>query len=203
MSILAKAAFFDGIADKWDGWDDLEALGKKLAAGLDTLGVGSDETVLDIGCGTGNLTRALLDKLSPRGRVVAVDISSRMIQVARTKVDDVRVAWQVGDAARLPLDNESCDRVVCFSVWPHFDSHEHAAIEFARVLRPSGQLHVWHLMGRDRVNAIHEGAGDAVRADILPPAGETGKLLARCGFFTTTSVDESDLYLVTAMKDRT
>jgi len=46
------------------------------------MGVNPDETVLDVGCGTGNLTGALLARLSATGRVIAVDISPRMIEVA-------------------------------------------------------------------------------------------------------------------------
>jgi ubiquinone/menaquinone biosynthesis C-methylase UbiE len=79
----AKARFFDGIADKWDGWDDLEVLGRRLAAGLEEMGVAPHETVLDVGCGTGNLTKALLARLGPNGRVIAADISPRMVEVAR------------------------------------------------------------------------------------------------------------------------
>jgi demethylmenaquinone methyltransferase/2-methoxy-6-polyprenyl-1,4-benzoquinol methylase len=200
MSLVAKTAFFDGIAPQWDGWEDLSALGRKLAVRLDELGLGADETVLDIGCGTGNLTRALLDKLSARGRVVAVDISPRMVEVARGKIADARVEWHVGDAARLPMGSASCDRVMCYSVWPHFEDHGELVLELARVLRPAGLLHVWHLMGRDRVNEIHAGAGEAVRADILAPASETADLLERGGFNVSTCVDGEDVYLVTAAK---
>jgi demethylmenaquinone methyltransferase/2-methoxy-6-polyprenyl-1,4-benzoquinol methylase len=200
MTQIDKAAFFDGIADKWDGWDDLVALRKKLASGLQELGVGEQETVVDVGCGTGNLTIALLDRLSPKGRIVAVDISSRMIETARAKAPDARVTWHVGDAARLPLADGSCDRVICYSVWPHFDDREAAAKEFMRVLRPSGMVHIWHLMGRTRVNEIHAGAGEAVRADTLAPASETGDLLARGGWDITTSIDTDEVYLVTAKR---
>ena len=75
MTSSTRVDFFDGIAERWDGWDDLAELAQKLAAGLDEFGVRAEETVLDVGCGTGNLTRALLAKLSSAGRVIAVDIS--------------------------------------------------------------------------------------------------------------------------------
>ncbi len=195
-----KAGFFDGIADKWDGWDDLEALARRFAVGLEQLGVAPAETVLDVGCGTGNLTEALLARLGPSGRVVAVDISPRMIEVARSKVRDERVSWHVADARQLPLPAASCDRVVCYSVWPHFDDVAATGAELARVLRPSGALHVWHLIGRARVNQIHASAGPAVHKDILRPAGETARVLSSLGLHVTEAVEDEAHYLVTATK---
>lgn len=196
----AKAEYFDGIADKWDGWEDLEVLGQRLAAGLRDLGVAEGETVIDVGCGTGNLTKALLEHVGAKGRVIAVDISPRMIEAAKRKVADARVSWHVADARWLPLAPSSCDRIVCFSVWPHFDSAEATAQELARVLKPSGVLHIWHLISRQRVNAIHASAGPVVERDLLRPAEETSDLLLRLGFEVMHSVDVETHYLVSARK---
>ncbi len=200
MTAHPKAAYFDDIADEWDSRNDQDAVGRRLEAGLEELGVGADETVVDVGCGTGNLTRALLSRLSARGRVVAVDISARMVERARGKVRDPRVAWHVADARRLPLAGASCDRVVCCAVWPHFDDRGAVAAELGRVLRSGGFLHVWHLIPRARVNEIHASAGEAVRGDVLPPAFETATLLAVAGFNVLSTIDTSDRYLVTATK---
>ena len=200
MTDNPRAAFFDGIAEKWDGWEDLDALARKLAAGLDELGVGKGELVLDVGCGTGNLTRALLERLSEDGRVVAVDISPRMVEVAKRKVADARVVWRVADARSLPLPDASCDRVICYSVWPHFEEREAVAAELRRVLRPGGRLHVWHLISREKINEIHASAGEAVRGDVLSPAAETAALISRAGFEVETAIDDGERYLVTARK---
>ena len=49
---------------------------------LERLPLRGDETVLDAGCGSGRVTRLLLDRL-PRGHVVAVDSSEAMVEHAR------------------------------------------------------------------------------------------------------------------------
>jgi demethylmenaquinone methyltransferase/2-methoxy-6-polyprenyl-1,4-benzoquinol methylase len=195
-----RSAFFDSIAEKWDGWEDLPSLERKFADGLEAFGVCPDETVVDVGCGTGNLTRALLERLSPRGRVVAVDISARMLEVARVKVADGRASWHQADARSLPLADETCERVFCYSVWPHFEDREAVAAELKRVLVRGGALHVWHLISRERINAIHSEAGEAVRSDILPSAEETAHLLAGAGFSVVAATEADGRYVVTATK---
>jgi len=200
MSVDPRIEFFDGIAEKWDGWEDLATLPGRLDAGLLELGMAPDETVLDVGCGTGNLTAALLVRMSGAGRVLAVDISPKMIAVARRKVPDQRVTWHASDARCLPLPDGCCDRVICYSVWPHFHHPGDVARELRRVLRPGGHLHIWHLIPRERVNQIHASAGPAVQHDVLPPAQEIAALLARSGFQPVAAEDTPDRYLVSARR---
>ena len=200
MSCADKTRFFVDLAAVWDGLQNLAELECELAAGLVELGVGGDETVLDVGCGTGNLTSSLLDRLGPQGRVLALDLVPAMIEIARCKNPDPRVEWHVADAQRLPLPSSSVDRVVCFSVWPHFDAAPAAAAELGRVLRGGGQLHVWHLASRARINAIHASASEAVKDDLLRPAGETVSLLCAAGLDPIQAIDDERRYLVSAVK---
>lgn len=197
----AKAEFFDEIAGKWDGWEDLPSLRPKLDAALDELDPGPDEAVLDVGCGTGNLTLALLDRLSPAGRIAAVDIAPRMIEEARRKIKDARVTWLVSDIRRAALPESSFDRVFCFSVWPHLGDPGAVAGVIGRLLKPGGALHIWHFSSREKVIEVHASAGGPIHHDVLAPASETAALLERRGFRVTTAIDDASRYLVTAIRD--
>lgn len=200
MTSGTRTDYFDGIAEQWDGWEDLDVVARKLAQGLEAFEVEPGETVLDVGCGTGNLVAALLARLSAAGRVVAVDISPRMIEVARSKIADERVTWRVADARCLPLADGSCNRAVCCSVWPHFENPRKVADELYRVLKPGGHLHVWHLSSRETVNGIHTGVGGAVGHDLLAPAEQTASVIRAAGYRVTAVVDDDRRYLVSAAK---
>ena len=199
MTSNPKIDFFDGIAEKWDGWQD-SALQQKLAAGLDEFGMSADEHVFDVGCGTGNLTIAILKKLSSKGRVFAIDISQRMIDIARGKIDDARVSWLLEDVQRSSVADAACDRVICYSVWPHFDNRRMAALDLLRVLKPGGSLHIWHRVSREKMNAMHAAASEAVSRDILPPVEETADLLATVGFKIAAAHESDSRYLIIAIK---
>lgn len=96
--------------------------------------------VLDLGAGTGKLTRALVQA---GHRVTAVDPSEGMLAVLTRALPQVRVV--VAPAERLPLDDQSLDVVTVAQAW-HWLDQAAAAAECARVLRPGGLLAVaWHL----------------------------------------------------------
>jgi len=202
MEANPKTRFFDDIADRWDGWEDLDLLAEKLAGGLDDVGVTPCEVVLDVGCGTGNLTQALLRKLGANGRVVAVDFSPAMVAKAKEKVADPRVQYVVADATQLPLPDGSVDRAICFSVWPHFDDPNAISKELGRVLRDGGRLHIWHLASRETINEIHTSAGGPIANDLLPPATAIARLLEDHGLSPYEVVEDDSRYLVSASNVR-
>lgn len=197
---MTKLAFFNDLAARWDAMEDLDALLPKLGEAFVQLGVGRDEIVLDLGCGTGNLTAALLAHLSDEGRVIATDISPAMIALAEQKITDPRVTWLLGDAHRLFWPGAACHRVFAYSVWPHFDDPAQVAREIHRTLMPGGVLHVWHLISRQQVNDIHTHASLAVCDDLLAPPDETAALLAEANFRILHAGESDSDYLVTAQK---
>lgn len=200
MGLDDKRAYFDALSCRWDGFTDHDRVRGALRMELDWMALVPDEHVIDLGCGTGNLTAVLLEKLGPAGRVTAVDLSPAMIQRARAKLADPRIRWCVADAASLPLAAAAYDRVVCFSAWPHFPDQFAVLREVCRVLRPGGHLAILHIDGRARINEIHSSGGPAIHNDLLPPATDLAVLLRRAGFTLGECDDTSDRYCITATR---
>ena len=70
---------------------------------LERMHLRPDETVLDLGCGSGWLVR-LIARLVSQGRVAGVDVSDEMIRLAReANGSEVRVRFEAGTADHLPF----------------------------------------------------------------------------------------------------
>jgi SAM-dependent methyltransferase len=103
---------------------------------------------LDVGCGTGALSRTILERAAP-AQVVGVDPSEGFVTFARSRVADDRLRFEIGDAAELPLADASVDVAISGLVLNFVPDHGRALREKARVVRPGGTvaLYVWDYAG--------------------------------------------------------
>jgi len=132
---------------------------------------------LDIGCGTGALSEAILRDTAPAA-VSGVDPSAGFIAYAREQVADVRVAFEVADAQTLPFVDDHFDAVVSGLALNFIPSPERALTEMVRVVRPGGTVaaYVWDYAGEmqlmrwfwDAVAALHSDGPDLDEAHRFP-----------------------------------
>jgi trans-aconitate 2-methyltransferase len=110
---------------------------------LERLPLEGGETVLDAGCGSGRVTRLLLEKL-PDGRVIGVDGSPSMIEVAREAfADDDRVSLINSDLLERLADQlgpASVDAVFSNATFHWIQDHARLFVRLHSVLRPGGRL---------------------------------------------------------------
>ncbi len=105
---------------------------------IDLAAVQPGTPVLDLACGTGDLA---LESASRGGAVTGLDITPRMIEIARTKpARGGRVAWMVGDMMALPVRTACCDVVTTGYGLRNVPDLAGAIAEIHRVLRPGGRL---------------------------------------------------------------
>jgi len=96
--------------------------------------------VLEIACGTGRVTRHLLELIPPDGRLVATDLNEDMIRHAGLKLKSRKLSWKRADAQNLPFENESFDHVICQFGVMFFPDKARAFAEAFRVLEKGGKF---------------------------------------------------------------
>jgi ubiquinone/menaquinone biosynthesis C-methylase UbiE len=148
------------VTDVWSSVADLDAaVQDRLAGVLETRGsdaqqqglralfladveLPDDAHVLDVGCGTGVLTRVIARREGV-GSVVGVDLAPKLVHRARELAGALaNVRYEVADAHSLPFGDASFDAVVFDSVLTHVPAPDEALAEAFRVLRPGGRLGV-------------------------------------------------------------
>lgn len=142
------------MSDNWTASDAYEAfmgrwsrrLAKKF---VDWLDPEPGLSWLDVGCGTGALTAAVVASAAP-ARVVGCDPSATFVDHARRSVDSPQASFEVAGIDRLPRRDPGFDYVVSGLVLNFLPSPEEALRVMAAVLRPGGRVaaYVWDYSGR-------------------------------------------------------
>ncbi|MBO9513045.1 MAG: methyltransferase domain-containing protein [Variovorax sp.] len=99
--------------------EEYEAQGRAKLARLQQLGLRADARILDIGCGTGQLTEPLSAALSPGGAYVGTDIAEEAVAFCRRRFPQANFRFLRNEATRLPLEGEVFDLIYLASVFTH------------------------------------------------------------------------------------
>ena len=109
---------------------------------LELLQVRAGDSVLDVGCGAGDMMIDLAREIAPGVRAIGVDASAAMITTAKQRAADagVEVDFRVGDAESLEFGDASIDAVNCTRVLMHLARPAQAIKEIVRVLKPGRRM---------------------------------------------------------------
>jgi ubiquinone/menaquinone biosynthesis C-methylase UbiE len=114
-----------------------EAFAEEL---LDRAQPAAGERMLDVATGTGIVLRRARARAAELTRLVGLDLTAGMLDVAREKSAGLDVEFVVGDATALPFEDGSFDLVSCQQGLQFFPERERALAEFLRVLAPGGRV---------------------------------------------------------------
>ncbi|HVA31494.1 MAG TPA: class I SAM-dependent methyltransferase [Gaiellaceae bacterium] len=151
------------------------------------------ESVLDVGCGVGDLTQRFVHELG--AAVKAIDTSPRMVELARARGIDAQVA----DAEQLPFEDGTFDCVFAGWVLYHVPNLEQAIAECARVLRPGGRL-VASTYFEDNISELWDLIEGVAPRDPLSFNHVNGAALLRRSF---SSVEQRDVSATLTFPDST
>jgi SAM-dependent methyltransferase len=140
--------------DAWQSGDSYDSYmgrwGRQIAPRfLDWLDARDGLDWLEVGCGTGALSAAILAQCRPAQSLISIDPSEGFITTARKNVPNGRAEFRVGDAQALTLETASRDIVVSGLVLNFVPDKEKALAEMKRVARVGGTIgfYVWDYPG--------------------------------------------------------
>ncbi len=193
MTNTEIAAFFDSVADSWDS--NMVKCRQKIDIILDAAGVFEGKTVLDIACGTGVIIPDYINRNIKK--CVAVDISPKMIEIAKNKFADY------GNVELICADAESCsfaemfDCAVIYNAFPHFANRNKLFENIAKHLKCDGRLTIAHGMSREDILKHHSGSAKNVSLP-LPEATDLAEIM-KPWFAVDTAVSTGEIFIVSGL----
>jgi ubiquinone/menaquinone biosynthesis C-methylase UbiE len=149
------------------------------------------ERVLDVACGTGIVARLVASEVGECGQVTGIDISADMLRVAgantpgantpltNTPSSGASIQWRLGDAAKLPVEDEAFDLVLCQQGFQYFPDQAAALREMYRALAPGGRLALCVARSVEAEHQPYQWAKfKALTLHVSPEAGQNARRLA-------------------------
>jgi SAM-dependent methyltransferase len=167
---------------------------------LDFAGSAAGERVLDVGCGTGSLSLALVERCAVAA-VEAIDFEADFVAALQARTGGAPISVRQGDACSVPFDDATFDRALSLLVLHFVPDAQQAAREMRRVVRPGGTVaaSVWDTYGGmpsqrmfwDTITAIEPSLAERRAATMFRPATQPGDLPALLSRAGLTEVRET------------
>ena len=163
--------------------------------------------LLELACGTGQLTRHLAAALPSGATIDATDLNEAMTLVGRTRVPSPSVAWGTADATALLFDDATFDGACCQFGVMFFPDKVAAARQARRVLKPGGTywLNAWSTLADNPLARIANETAARLLGGETPPFlripygyGDRDQIAAdlRAGGFPTIDIETVDVEAV-------
>ena len=140
---------FNNIASHYDIMNRIISWGldrfwrKKI---VDLLAIEPQTEILDLACGTCELTIMLAKKLGNEGQIIGLDFSPEMLEISQKKLEDKNLEKKAklisGDARRLPFSSNKFDYVGIAFALRNISEREKVLSEMKRVLKPGGTIFI-------------------------------------------------------------
>jgi len=140
----AVREMFSGIAGRYDLLNHLLSLNidkrwrRKVRAGISDILVDQDAVILDVACGTGDLSLEL--KRGAKAQVLGTDFCRPMLAIAQQKSVDLAISYSEADAMELPFGDDSFDAVTIAFGLRNLPNVQRGLAELFRIVKPGGRL---------------------------------------------------------------
>ena len=188
--------YFDNAASTWDEKFLTPRLSSFLEKLVPQFGLKPEQTVLDVGTGTGVLIPYLVKEVRPEGSVTAIDFSEKMVQECKTKHSHLQnVKIKLGNIEEKQFPPQDFDAVICFGVFPHLQNKQKVLQNIHSMLKPEGKLVIAHALSSEELKHHHQKVSKQVAHDLIPKIADMKNLLEFADFTKISIKDAPGIYL--------
>ena len=193
MANTEMKSFFDRLAPSWSNCPEEYEVREKIVSLADC---GEHGVIADIGCGRGVMFEHLL-KTNPKS-LVALDISTEMIDCAKSTFDDGRITYVNDDLfeAELPV----FDAVMVYNAYPHFLDKRAFCEKLAKHIRKDGTLVIAHGRCKSAINGTHSGKTVSTLSVPLEDAGQEATKFSS-HFTPAALIDNDEFYFIKLVRN--
>ena len=186
--------FFNDCAPNWDSnMIRNEAVISKI---LDNAKINEGKDILDVACGTGVLFPDYLKRNVKS--LTGIDISPKMIDIAKSKFDDEIVSIICGDVEEFSFDKKY-DAVVVYNAFPHFPNPERIIAKLSTLVKQGGTVTVAHGMSRAMLKKHHSGAAKHVSIGLMHE-DELADIFSKY-LKVTVKISNDEMYQIVGIKE--
>ena len=134
---MGSKEYFNEVASDWDKMQETFFSNKVREVAIQAANVQQGSIAADVGAGTGFITEELLKH---KAKVIAIDQSVEMIEEMKKRFCCCGIDYRIGEAEKLPVENEKVDFVFANMYLHHVEDPPAAIKEMVRILRPGGKI---------------------------------------------------------------
>jgi demethylmenaquinone methyltransferase/2-methoxy-6-polyprenyl-1,4-benzoquinol methylase len=196
-NIMNNREFFNDIAEKWDSICCHPE--EKIKYIFHKINLEKGSNVLDIGSGTGIIIPYIEKEIGREGKVTALDVSEKMIEISMKKHNYNNLNFIVEDFNSY-LCSEKYDCIIAYSCYPHFTDSKVFFEKAYSLLKQGGEIVIAHVEGREKINSRHNEIDHKINSNTLDEVEITLSIMKQVGFKTIYSEDSAEYYICIGKK---
>lgn len=188
--------FFNEKATNWDAESLKAKAGAKKIITKFTKYI-NEKSVLDIGCGTGVLTKDLIN--AGAKSITGIDISNKMIEIAKNKfLNNSNVQFFCKDITEWTT-TEKFDIAIIYNAYPHLEKNSYLVNKIYSLLKNKGRCIIAHGTSKEEINSHHKAHALKVSSKLMTAENES--LLWKSKFKIEETLDNKNLYYILMTKN--